>query len=102
MWNRFDVTSGQDEVLFGLRGCELEGHRLPTGFVNSVKISETIPNHKSANCVVAASKFPMRTCPCCPGKKTNCGQEGQNELQLRALASALVLTVLAWHQDVSL
>ena len=54
--NRFDVTSGQDEVLFGLRGCELEGDRLPTGFVSSVKISETIPNHKSANCVLGVWK----------------------------------------------
>lgn len=55
-WNHFDVTSGQDEVLFGLRGCELEGDRLPTGFVSSVKISETVPNHKSANCVLGVWK----------------------------------------------
>jgi len=55
-WNHFDVTSGQDEVLFGLRGCELEGDRLPTGFVNSAKISETIPDHKNANCVLGVWK----------------------------------------------
>jgi len=55
-WNHFDVKSGQDEVLFGLRGCELEGDRRATGFVTSVKISETIPNHKSANCVLGVWK----------------------------------------------
>ncbi|HSP70036.1 MAG TPA: N-acetylmuramoyl-L-alanine amidase [Bryobacteraceae bacterium] len=53
--NRFDVTKGQDEVLFGLRGCEVVGP-VPAGFVATVQLSETMPDHKNARCILGVWK----------------------------------------------
>jgi N-acetylmuramoyl-L-alanine amidase/peptidoglycan hydrolase-like protein with peptidoglycan-binding domain len=59
-WNHFDVTTGQDEVLFGLRGCQLEGNHTPTGFVASVRLTEAVPDHQNARCVVGVWKRSTR------------------------------------------
>jgi hypothetical protein len=43
-YNSFSVSEGQDEVLFGLRGCRIIEDSTP-GFTGSVTLQETIPNH---------------------------------------------------------
>ena len=68
--NRFDVSAGQDEVLFGMRGCEVTGAP-PAGFTASVTLSETIPDHTGARCLLGVWKrsagqfriFPASTVP---------------------------------------
>lgn len=54
--NRFDAAAGQDEVLFALRGCELSNNGTATGWVNSADLSETIPDHKTARCILGVWK----------------------------------------------
>jgi hypothetical protein len=53
-YNRFDVTGGQDEILFGLRGCRVV--EAPGGFANSVKLSEDKPDHNDFHCVLGVWK----------------------------------------------
>jgi N-acetylmuramoyl-L-alanine amidase len=53
--NRFDVKGGQDEVLFGLRGCQFAGDT-PAGWVTSANLSETVPDHKNARCILGVWK----------------------------------------------
>lgn len=49
--NRFNVSSGQDEVLFGLRGCRLI-NGTSTAFVDTVQLSEDVPDHRGLHCVL--------------------------------------------------
>ncbi|MBM4429067.1 MAG: hypothetical protein FJ026_01795 [Chloroflexi bacterium] len=49
--NHFDVSEGQDEVLFGLRGCRISGGDAG-GFVSAVELTETAPDHVSYQCVL--------------------------------------------------
>lgn len=53
--NTFDVTSGQDEVLFGLRGCLVTG---ATGgsFREEVLLREATPDHEEFRCVIGVWK----------------------------------------------
>jgi hypothetical protein len=53
-YNRFDVTGGQNEVLFGLRGCRVV--EAPDGFANSVQLSEDIPDHNDFHCILGVWK----------------------------------------------
>jgi len=48
--NQFDVTAGQDEVVFGLRGCRLL--EPVNDFVMSIQLSEDIPDHQDNHCVI--------------------------------------------------
>jgi N-acetylmuramoyl-L-alanine amidase len=50
--NRFDVKAGQHQVLFGLRGCQFAGDAAPTGWVSSANLSEAVPDHKNARCIL--------------------------------------------------
>ena len=51
--NRFDVTGGQDEVLFGLRGCRLTGDAASEGqFADTALLSEDLPDHVGFHCVI--------------------------------------------------
>lgn len=43
--NSFSVIEGQDEVLFGLRGCQITAEG-PGGFSDSVQLQEAKPDHK--------------------------------------------------------
>ncbi len=53
--NRFDVSGFQDEVLFGLRACEIvESEK--TGFVTSAQLVEAIPDHNDFRCVLGVWK----------------------------------------------
>lgn len=54
--NRFDVAAGQDQVLFALRGCSFVEGRTSGGFVASVKLTESEPDHKTAQCVLGVWK----------------------------------------------
>ncbi len=56
--NRFDVTSGQDEVLFGLRGCLVIGQG--GEFRRSVELSEDVPDHYEFHCVLGVWKRSTR------------------------------------------
>lgn len=53
--NAFDVAFGQDEVLFGLRGCMIAGG---TGGkpVEEVMLREAEPNHRDFRCVIGVWK----------------------------------------------
>ncbi len=49
--NRFDIETGQDEVLFGLRGCRIVDG--PQGvFSSSVQLAEDLPDHFGFHCVL--------------------------------------------------
>ena len=53
--NGFDITAGQDEVLFGLRGCALAplGAAPSEGqFVPTVLLTEDLPDHVGFHCVI--------------------------------------------------
>jgi hypothetical protein len=52
--NRFDAAGGQDEVLFGLRGCRVV--EAPGGFTGSAKLSEDIPDHNDFHCILGVWK----------------------------------------------
>lgn len=54
--NRFDVTGGQDQVLFGLRGCKIISGASNGAFVNAVQLSEDLPDHFGYHCVVGVWK----------------------------------------------
>jgi hypothetical protein len=55
--NRFDVNAGQDEVLFGLRGCQFATERSnPAGWTDSVDLSEAVPDHKNSHCILGVWK----------------------------------------------
>jgi peptidoglycan hydrolase-like protein with peptidoglycan-binding domain len=53
--NHFDVDDGQDEVLFGLRGCQLV-EPSTNGFVSTVQLSEDLPDHNDYHCVLGVWK----------------------------------------------
>jgi|GEM_PF-2393885 len=53
--NAFDVKAGQDEVLFGLRGCRLIENEA-TNFVSSIQVEEDIPDHYDFHCVLGVWK----------------------------------------------
>ena len=53
--NRFDVKAGQDEVLFALRGCQFASDA-STGWTDSISLSEAVPDHKNARCIVGVWK----------------------------------------------
>lgn len=51
--NNFDVSTGPELVIFGLRGCELIGE--PSAyrqFSNALKLSESVPDHLNYRCVI--------------------------------------------------
>ena len=51
--NGFDITAGQDEVLFGLRGCALAGGVTGEGrFQDRVVLTEDLPDHVGYHCVL--------------------------------------------------
>jgi hypothetical protein len=54
--NRFNITSGQDQVLFGLRGCKIVSGASEGAFVNSVQLSEDLPDHFRYHCVLGVWK----------------------------------------------
>ncbi|MBU0680015.1 MAG: peptidoglycan-binding protein [Proteobacteria bacterium] len=53
--NSCDPAGGQDEVIFGLRGCKLVGGNVKN-FSPSIALSEDIPNHYDLHCVVGVWK----------------------------------------------
>jgi N-acetylmuramoyl-L-alanine amidase len=53
--NRFDVKAGQDEVLFALRGCQF-AETAPAGWSATISLSEAVPDHKNARCIVGVWK----------------------------------------------
>lgn len=53
-YNRFDLTGGQDEVVFGLRGCRVV--EAPGGFANIVTLAEDIPDHNDFHCILVVWK----------------------------------------------
>lgn len=53
--NRFNVDGGQDEVLFGLRGCKL-APGTTNDFANSVRLMEDKPDHFDFHCVLGVWK----------------------------------------------
>jgi len=52
--NRFDVKAGQDQVVFGLRGCTLETN-VPA-LSRSAPVTETVPNHVDNSCIIGVWK----------------------------------------------
>lgn len=55
--NRFDINAGQDEVLFGLRGCEFAvDHSIPGDWTTSADLSEAVPDHKQPRCILGVWK----------------------------------------------
>lgn len=50
--NRFDVSGGQDQVLFGLRGCRLADAAQEGQWRATVGLEEAIPDHHEARCVL--------------------------------------------------
>ncbi|HLF93671.1 MAG TPA: hypothetical protein VJB14_09415, partial [Planctomycetota bacterium] len=65
-FNRFDVTTGQDEVLFGLRGCRVsEG--TSDAFSASVSLAEDVPDHVSRHCVLGVWRRSARELAVFPG-----------------------------------
>ncbi len=68
--NRFRLDGGQDEVLFGLRGCRMVDP-LVNAFAASVQLSEDMPDHDGYHCVLGVWKrstgqvavFPGSTVP---------------------------------------
>lgn len=65
--NRFDVTAGQDEVLFGLRGCRLVGSGDQGAFSSTVRLSEDLPDHFHYRCVLGIWKRSTGTLAVFPG-----------------------------------
>lgn len=57
---RVNVTSGQDQVLFGLRGCKIVSGASEGAFVNSVQLSEDLPDHFLFLCVLGVWKRSAR------------------------------------------
>ncbi len=53
--NSFDVDFGQDEVLFGLRGCTIAGGTGGT-LRPEVLLQEAVPNHRDLRCVIGVWK----------------------------------------------
>lgn len=52
-WNAFDTTAGDTGVvLFGLRGCRLTDDAYDGSFVDSVALSEDLPDHRENHCVL--------------------------------------------------
>ena len=49
--NHFDVSEGQDEVLFGLRGCQIIDDD-SGDFVTSIELKEVVPDHKNYSDVI--------------------------------------------------
>lgn len=43
--NSFPISQGQDEVLFGLRGCQVASSEPNGGFQENVQLQENIPDH---------------------------------------------------------
>src|SRR5436190_19987166 len=52
--NRFDVSEGQDEVLFGLRGCQVAHGG--GAFADVVRLAEAVPDHVNFQCVLGVWK----------------------------------------------
>lgn len=70
--NGFDITAGQDEVLFGLRGCARGGPASAYGqFADAVMLTEDLPDHVGYHCVLGVYRrstgqlavFPGSTVP---------------------------------------
>jgi endonuclease G len=69
--NAFDVSDGQDEVLFGLRGCRLGDATAAGQFAGAVRLSEDLPDHVGYHCVIGVYRrgsgqlavFPGSTVP---------------------------------------
>jgi hypothetical protein len=69
--NAFDVSDGQDEVLFGLRGCRLADGSVAGQFADAVRLSEDVPDHVGYHCVIGVYRrgtnliaaFPGSTVP---------------------------------------
>lgn len=57
--NDFDVTTGRDEVLFGLRGCSIVGGT-SAPFAASISLTENVPNHQDNHCVIGVWKRSTR------------------------------------------
>ena len=69
--NAFDVSGGQDEVLFGLRGCRIADGWVAGEFADAVGLSEDLPDHVGYHCVIGVYRrgtnqiavFPGSTVP---------------------------------------
>jgi Papain-like cysteine protease AvrRpt2/Putative peptidoglycan binding domain len=69
--NGFDVSDGQDEVLFGLRGCRMAEGAVGGQFADAVRLSEDLPDHVGYHCVMGVFRrgtnqlavFPGSTVP---------------------------------------
>lgn len=52
-----NATDARDEVIFALRGCQLDGGKESSGgFVSSVKLIEAVPDHQQSRCVIGVWK----------------------------------------------
>lgn len=60
--NRFDLQPGQDQIVFGLRGCTLDAD-VPT-LSRSVRVTEHLPNHVDNNCVIGVWKRSTNEIAC--------------------------------------
>lgn len=49
--NSFDLNRSREHILFGLRGCSSMGVT-PNGFVRSVQIAESVPDHVQSKCLI--------------------------------------------------
>ncbi len=56
--NRFPLAAAGDRLLFGLRGCTLEGEALGSGWTTAARLVETTPDHDGARCLLGVWDWP--------------------------------------------